>query len=242
MFLLIRIIVFLIILNTVSYSFIASSIELFEKIYLESKLILKVNKIEFAELLLKNPYNIKAFTALNKYQKMQLYMDISKIPKTKQGFYLRIFNELDNGDKLLINAIRENKSLDKVYLQVTRRRRITNLEKELMISQNAKKDFIFGRSIIKRDIFECSKSNIVLMKKGLAPIGKDGFKVHLHHLKQQKNGNLIELTQTEHNQHSSILHRYIKKGSEITDRGSQFQLFRTKYWKYRAIECITRRD
>ena len=237
--------IFILLLSTLSYGFIISSMELLEKIYMESKLVSPMTKTRFMEYLVEHPYKVKAFTSLGKYQRMQLYMDISKIPVSKQANYLRKFNELEDGDKLLINAIKQNKNLDNVYRQAilklpNRRRRITNLEKNLMTSNNARKDFIFGRSVRKRDVFECSKSNIALMKKGLAPIGKDGYKVHLHHLKQQKKGDLVELTQTEHNQHSAILHRYVRKGSEITDRGSDFQIFRKRYWRYRASGCISR--
>lgn len=239
-------IILILFLSSLSYGSIPSSMmELLEKIYMESKLVPPMTKTRFIEYLVEHPYKVKAFTSLGKYQRMQLYMYISKIPVSKQANYLRKFNKLGNGDILLINAIKQNKNLDDVYRQAilkppNRRRRITNLEKNLMTSNNARKDFIFGRSVIKRDIFGCSKSNIALMKKGLAPIGKDGYRVNLHHLKQQKKGNLVELTQTEHNQHSAILHRYIREGSEITDRGSDFQIFRKQYWRYRAAGCISR--
>ncbi len=239
-----RIILMALIVNTISYGFVVTTMELFEKVYLESKIVYSMSKAKFSEYLLEHPYEVKAFTSLGKYQRMQLYMGISKISTTKQVAYLRKFNELVDGDKLLISAIKQNKNLDDVYKQAlkttSKRRRITNLEKKLMTSNNARKNFIFGRSVIKRDIFQCSRSNIALMKKGLAPIGKDGYKVNLHHLKQQKNGDLVELTQTEHYQHSVVLHRYVKKGSEITDRGSDFLIFKKQYWKSRAVECMAR--
>lgn len=232
------------IVNIFSYGYVSTTIELFEKVYLESRIASSMTKARFTQYLLEHPYDIKAFMSLGKYQRMQLYMDASKIPITKQTAYLRKFNALEDGDKLLINAIKQNKNLDDVYKQAikstSKRRRITKIEKSLMNSNNPRKDFIFGRSVTKRDIFQCSKSNIALMKKGLAPIGKDGYKVNLHHLKQQKSGDLVELTQTEHNQHSSVLHRYVRNGSEITDRGSDFQIFKKQYWKSRAVECMAR--
>ena len=121
------------------------------------------------------------------------------------------------------------------------RRRISILEKELINSNGAKKINIFGRMVVKRDIFKCNRKNITLMLNGNVPFGFDGKRVELHHLKQQKNGTLIELTQTEHNKYSSVLHRYVKKGSNITDRNSGFASFRKKYWKSRATDCILRR-
>jgi len=120
-------------------------------------------------------------------------------------------------------------------------RRITRLEKNLISSGHATKQKIFGRTVVKRKIFQCNQKNISLMLKGNSPFGFDNKRVELHHLKQQKNGSLIELTQTEHNQHSKVLHRYVKNGSEITDRKSGFSSFRNKYWKSRALDCIARR-
>lgn len=119
-------------------------------------------------------------------------------------------------------------------------RRITKLEKSLISSNHAIKQKVFGRTIVKRNIFKCTKQNIALMLVGNVPFGNDGKRVELHHLKQQKNGNLIELTQTEHNQHSKVLHRYVTS-SEIIDRNSGFANFRKKYWKNRAVDCIARR-
>ena len=80
------------------------------------------------------------------------------------------------------------------------------------------------------------------MLNGNAPFGFDAKRIELHHLKQQKDENLIELTQTEHNKYSKVLHRYVKKGSNITDRNSEFASFRKKYWKSRAGDCISRRQ
>jgi len=121
------------------------------------------------------------------------------------------------------------------------RRRITLLEKELMTSKDAKKTNFNGRTVVKRNVFKCSRNNKSLMLKGNAPFGSDGQRVNLHHLKQQKDGNLIELTHTEHNNHSKVLHRYVRSGSDITDRNSNFASFRKKYWKSRAADCIYRR-
>ncbi len=71
------------------------------------------------------------------------------------------------------------------------------------------------------------------MLQGKAPIGDDGKTINLHHLKQQKNGIIVEMTQTEHRKSSKILHRYSKK-SEI-DR-KEFDKFRKEYWKKRVID------
>jgi hypothetical protein len=117
------------------------------------------------------------------------------------------------------------------------KRRITNLEKNLLTSKYAKKTRFNGRTVVKRNIFECSQMNISRMLKGNAPLDRYNHKpVNLHHLKQQQMGSLVELTQYEHNTHSKVLHRYVTT-SEITDRNNGFQKFRTQWWKKRALEC-----
>lgn len=75
------------------------------------------------------------------------------------------------------------------------------------------------------------RTNIERMKEGLAPIGKDGLPVQLHHLKQQENGIIVELTATEHRNNYKVLHRY-ESISQI-DRQT-FDRWRKEYWKERA--------
>ena len=123
---------------------------------------------------------------------------------------------------------------------IEKRRRINKTEKELIESYPEHKLNFKGRYIIQRSIFQCSKENIALMLKGLAPFGMDLKKVNLHHLKQQKMGSLVELTETEHTKYTKDLHRHVKFGSEITDRKSGFQTFKKQYWRSRAAGCIAR--
>ena len=77
------------------------------------------------------------------------------------------------------------------------------------------------------------RTNIQRMEKGLAPIGKDGKPVELHHLKQKDNGIIVELTSKEHKVNSKILHSY-KKKSEI--KRNFFNKFKNNHWKERAME------
>jgi filamentous hemagglutinin len=69
------------------------------------------------------------------------------------------------------------------------------------------------------------------MASGIAPIGKDGKSVELHHLKQQNNGIIVEVTNTEHLENTQIWHRYTDI-SEIERK--EFDAWRIKYWKERA--------
>ena len=115
------------------------------------------------------------------------------------------------------------------------RRRMTKLEKSFINS--GKKVKYKGQEFVKRDVFDkeyvdaAGQSNRDRMTQGLAPIGRDEKPVNLHHMKQQKDRTIVELLDTEHKEHSKILHRYIKE-SEI-DR-DEFAKLRAAYWKERA--------
>ena len=73
------------------------------------------------------------------------------------------------------------------------------------------------------------------MKLGLAPIGKDGKPIELHHLEQDANGIIVEVLNSEHKKYYKELH-YHKINSEI-DRTS-FNQWKKKYWKERAKEFM----
>ncbi len=241
----IKYLIVLILFPSYAFSFVASVACLLDDAYKASYLSTKVSKTEFTKILIRNPYTIKSFAGLSKYNRLKLYIGVSKVPMTKQPYYLNKFNQLEDGDQILIEAIKNNKNLDDVLANASKtsqiqRRRITNIEKELITSQGAQKEYIFGRTVVKRNIFNCSRDNVSLMLRGRAPFGADGKRINLHHLKQQKNGSLVELTETEHNTYSNTLHRYVKKGSEVTDRNGGFMNFRQKYWKSRAAGCISR--
>jgi hypothetical protein len=239
-----KIILFIFFIITQSQALIASGVRVFDILYESVKVSksYKVSKINFLNDFIKNPHLYqREFELLSNKQKIDFLSNIAVekklIKPTEQLFYINKFNNLKNGDKLLLSALQKGNSLKIVFTT----RRITKLEKYLITSKNAIKSKIFGRTIVKRKVFQCNQQNIKLMLKGNAPFGFDNRRIELHHLKQQKDGNLIELTQTEHNEHSKILHRYVKN-SEITDRNSNFANFRKKYWKSRASDCIARRN
>jgi len=115
-------------------------------------------------------------------------------------------------------------------------RRMTKLEKNFIGS--GKKFKYKGQEFVKRNIYDkayvdatTQQSNLDRMTKGLAPIGRDGKPINLHHMKQQKNKTIVELLDTEHKEYSKILHRYIKE-SEINR--DEFAKLRAAYWKERA--------
>jgi hypothetical protein len=73
------------------------------------------------------------------------------------------------------------------------------------------------------------------MKQGLAPLGKDGNPINLHHMKQQSSGIIAEVSHTEHKEYSDVLHRYAGKNESEIDR-ADFDKLRSAYWKDRVKE------
>lgn len=126
--------------------------------------------------------------------------------------------------------------LNFVKMETAARRRMTNLEMSFIAS--GKRVNVLGRPFVKNDhlfdpkfIDATGRSNIERMKLGLAPTGKDGKSLDLHHMKQQNDGLLVEMSNTAHKECTDILHRYTKV-SEI-DRPA-FNLQKAAYWKTRA--------
>lgn len=118
----------------------------------------------------------------------------------------------------------------------TARRRMTNFELEMLKSG---KKTTFDKQVVYQKDFQfnpCHKLstgeiNFQRMQQGLAPIGNDGNPINLHHMKQQKDGLLVETTLSDHKKYNEILHRY-SRNSEI-DRDA-FSDYRKLYWKQRS--------
>lgn len=75
--------------------------------------------------------------------------------------------------------------------------------------------------------------NIQRMASGRAPIGRDGYSVNLHHMTQQHDGAIIEVTKTFHKDNSRVIHINTGKLPSGIKRG-QFNAWRASYWKDRA--------
>jgi hypothetical protein len=80
---------------------------------------------------------------------------------------------------------------------------------------------------------EFGRTNRERMEQGLAPLGKDGKPIELHHIGQKPDSPLAELTQEEHRGrgNDTILHDKAKP-TEI-DRG-EFQKEKEGHWETRA--------
>lgn len=118
------------------------------------------------------------------------------------------------------------------------RRRMTNFEKGIVDS--GRKTNFYGQAFIKRDelitpklIDGSGKSNIERMRAGFAPLGEDGNPINLHHMKQQDKGTITEISQTEHQQYTNILHRYLGRNESEIYR-DEFNQLRSAYWMDRS--------
>jgi len=80
-------------------------------------------------------------------------------------------------------------------------------------------------------------TNIQRMQRGLAPIGRDGKPVNLHHVDQTNTGPIREITATEHQQNFSNLHQNTGQNPSQINR-QQFDKWRQDYWIWRAESFI----
>lgn len=78
------------------------------------------------------------------------------------------------------------------------------------------------------------RTNLERMQQGLAPYGDDGYPLELHHIGQERDSPLAELTYTEHrkNGNSSVLH--IKDESDVHRGNSSWDQEKGNHWKARA--------
>ena len=140
--------------------------------------------------------------------------------------YTLILNQLKfkvkKNPNILAKTILQNKKPNKIE------KKLVNKNSRLKFFSSiykGKKEYHFV--IHNPNLYKKNKNNINLLVKGNAPIGIDGKKIELHHLKQKNNGLLIETSHTFHKKYHKELHPL--KKSEI-DRKS-FNKFRKKYYE-----------
>lgn len=87
-----------------------------------------------------------------------------------------------------------------------------------------------------KQVDEKGRTNEERMKRGLAPLDKDGNSIELHHIGQHADSPLAELTFEEHrcNGNDTILHDKTKE-TETHGEGNTWDLERQTYWKDRAV-------
>lgn len=77
------------------------------------------------------------------------------------------------------------------------------------------------------------KTNLERMKRGCAPVGKDGMYVNLHHLIQKESGGIVEIQKAVHKRGHKILHINPSSIPSGINRKA-FAVLRRNYWKWRA--------
>lgn len=78
------------------------------------------------------------------------------------------------------------------------------------------------------------RTNVQRMKEGYAPIGPDGRPIHLHHMVQEDDGPLAEVTQTFHQTNGRALHIDGPRTPSRINRGRFGRWKQKKYWPTRA--------
>ena len=93
-----------------------------------------------------------------------------------------------------------------------------------------KRDSLFAPQLLDAK----GRTNLERMEKGVAPIGKDGESINLHHMLQTDKGGLVEVTKTFHQQNTKVIH--INSGSGIPSgiNRQEFETWKKLYWKERA--------
>lgn len=79
---------------------------------------------------------------------------------------------------------------------------------------------------------DAGRTNKQRMKQSTAPIGPDGNSIELHHMTQDANGSIAEVTYSMHNNHRQALHIDLNNPSGINRQ--QFRAWSKAYWRKRA--------
>ncbi len=89
--------------------------------------------------------------------------------------------------------------------------------------------------VLKR--LDSGATNVDLMREGIAPIGRDGMQVNLHHLLGEEAGPMVELLSSTHQRFSSQLHGLIESGNSFRNDPKllyRYNQFRRQWWINRA--------
>ncbi|MCL1998237.1 MAG: HNH/ENDO VII family nuclease [Turicibacter sp.] len=89
---------------------------------------------------------------------------------------------------------------------------------------------------------EFGRTNLQRIENGLAPLDTRNQSIELHHIGQERNSPLAELTIDEHRRggNSGVLHP--SGTSDVHGEGSNWQVEREQYWRDRAAADITARQ
>lgn len=141
-------------------------------------------------------------------------------------------------------VFREGKKIINKYLKMVE---ITIAKKEMTDSQSSAVSGQYHAMNYRGTTFYCNdnnfdidavdsegRTNLQRMEAGIAPLGKDGQAVELHHMLQsEKIGGVIELTGSMHRKNHKALHINTNDIPSGIIR-SNFNILRSAYWKRRA--------
>ena len=169
--------------------------------------------------------------------------EISNSPKDIKPDFFNSLEMPSDGEEVSnvkeVNDSEEKNEVTNEYKTVDEALESTSQEeRDIYKNANLEKGEVDGRESLQRTDINydekdpLGRSNLERMEAGLAPL-KDGKPIELHHIGQNMDSPLAELTKEEHmkNGNDTILHDK-QKESEI-DR-SVFNKERTDYWKARA--------
>ena len=122
----------------------------------------------------------------------------------------------------------------------------TKEEVEVYLDAGLKEEKVDGRTCLVRDDIDpdyidpkTGKSNQALMERGRAPYdAKTGERIELHHIGQEYDSPLAELTETEHGKNTSALHTKEEESWRHNEKQNNHynNVQRPKHWMERAAQ------
>jgi hypothetical protein len=111
--------------------------------------------------------------------------------------------------------------------------KVTKDANKIIVEVDGKRVILDSNTFDPNKIDSVGRTNIERMEQGLAPIGKDGKSVNLHHVDQTDAGPIKEITATEHQKNYKELHSNTGQEPSKIDR-KEFGKWKKKYWPWRS--------
>jgi len=120
-------------------------------------------------------------------------------------------------------------------------------EAQIYQDANLKVESIEGKDCLVRTDIDYNQeidgeTNLDRMKQGKCPYSKDGEKIELHHIGQNPDAPLAELTTTEHRGSANDMTLHDKTIDESKINREAFRSERENYWKARAAQIEEQRN
>lgn len=192
---------------------------------------------------------------MEEVNKLEIYIEELQECRKKAAKYL---GKIEDGKKTYKNSFRVGKRYVNKYLQILEsviygqignvtlgRETKTDSRSSATLEEGSKS--LYHTMDFRGVTFYCNDSEIDLkgkdakgrsnmrrMERGLAPIGRDGLPMNLHHMLQsEQKGSMVELSESRHKKSHKILHINDNGIPSSINRGT-FSVLRKAYWKMRA--------